>query len=120
MLYATLPPEKYEIVSFVCKKTNDIEENITYNTCINNTGDYVSCKNENIIKEENIAYNTCMNNIGDNMSDFNKDIFTPSKEQLEAAKIRCEEKLKKGKSKGYDRHIRKVIEIFSDLRIDEY
>lgn len=59
------------------------------------------------------------NNVGDIMQ---KDdgIFRPSKEELEAAKIRLQERLRTQQTtKGYAKYFKKLMKSYRDIRINE-
>ena len=47
---------------------------------------------------------------------MNEDIFIPTKEELEKAKKRYEERIKQGTTKGYNRYFKKLMKEYEDIR----
>lgn len=75
---------------------------------------------DNIVKNQKISYNTCKENTGDNMlNGKEKDLFIPSKEGMEQAKKRFEERIKKGTTKGYAKYFDKLMKSYNDVRIND-
>ncbi len=52
------------------------------------------------------------------MVDNDEDIFIPTKEGMEEARKRFEERIKKGTTKGYTKYFKKLMHSFSDIRSD--
>lgn len=72
---------------------------------------------DNVVKKPKITYNTCNESTGDDMlEDENNDIFIPTKEGMEAAKKRLNERLKKGTTKGYNKYFKELMQSFADIR----
>ena len=72
---------------------------------------------KNIDKSCIIAYNIPIDNVGGNM-DKNDGIFRPSKEELESAKIRLQERKKQGTTMGYQKYFKKLMKSYKDVRIN--
>lgn len=72
-----------------------------------------------VVKSPKITYNTYEKDLGDNMlNDEEKDLFIPSKEEMEKAKKRFEERIKKGTTKGYAKYFKKLMKSYKDVRIN--
>lgn len=72
---------------------------------------------DNVVKNQKIAYNTCNENTGDDMLEKNEnEIFVPTKEGMEAAQKRLQERLKQGTTKGYNKYLKRLMKSFVDIR----
>ena len=77
-------------------------------TCVQPPSNYVSyIALDEIDKKKKNAYNIYVMDMNNNKNNSNEDdIFIPTKEEMENAKKRLEERLKKGTTKGYNKYFK--------------